>query len=105
MKYAQFITLATLIVLVGCKGSGSPEPMAPPAYLAPQPALMSAAPASDSSPGRAQLWCQTCNRCHNARSPDSYSGNEWALIMTHMRIRGYLTGEDQRVIQQFLQSQ
>src|SRR4051812_32524468 len=105
MKYARFISLAALIILSGCKGSGSPEPMAPPAYHSPQPTLMSAAPAAEKTVGRAQLWSQTCNRCHNARSPDSYSGNEWALIMTHMRIRGYLTGEHQRAIQQFFQSQ
>jgi len=55
--------------------------------------------------GRAEIWSQTCNRCHNARSPDSYSGREWSIVMTHMRVRGYLTGEDQRAILEFLQQQ
>ena len=55
--------------------------------------------------GRAQIWSETCNRCHNTRSPDSYSGKEWSVVMTHMRVRGYLTGDDQRAILEFLQQQ
>ncbi len=112
MTRTRFGTLASVVMTIaGCNGgsSGPSNPMPPPSYLSPQPALMSAArahaPAGEKKVGRAQLWSQTCNRCHNTRSPDSYSGNEWALVMTHMRIRGYLTGEDQRAIQQFLQSQ
>jgi hypothetical protein len=113
MKRIQLVTLVFLVMAIGgCKGgsSGPSEPMPPPSYLSPRPALMSAAapadkPVSEKTVGRAQLWSQICNRCHNTRSPDSYSGNEWALVMTHMRIRGYLTGEDQQAIQQFLQNQ
>jgi len=40
-----------------------------------------------------------------SRSPDSYSGRERAIVMTHMRVRGDLTGEGQRAILEFLQSQ
>ena len=70
------------------------------------PALLSDADAKPApAKGRAQLWSQTCNRCHNTRSPDSYGAREWAIVMTHMRVRGYLTGEDQRAILEFLQSQ
>jgi cytochrome c5 len=70
------------------------------------PALLSADGAKPNAPpakGRSQIWSETCNRCHNTRSPDSYSGREWAIVMTHMRVRGYLTGEDQRAILEFLQ--
>jgi len=70
------------------------------------PALLSADGAKPApAKGRAQLWAETCNRCHNTRSPDSYSGKEWAVVMSHMRVRGYLTGADQRAILEFLQSQ
>ena len=111
---APLLVLATLLTaatLPGCQSSPPP----PAATTTTAPALLNAAPADDTPPpreaaarkplGRAQLWSQTCNRCHNVRSPDSYSGSEWSLIMTHMRIRGYLTGDDQRTIQEFLQSQ
>jgi hypothetical protein len=98
-------TLITAATLLGCQSS--PPPPAPATTSA--PALLNAAPADDAADkqpvGPAQMWSQTCNRCHNLRSPDSYSGTEWSLVMTHMRIRGYLTGEDQRAIQEFLQSQ
>ncbi|HEY7119723.1 MAG TPA: hypothetical protein VH475_24240 [Tepidisphaeraceae bacterium] len=67
------------------------------------PVLLATSPPTNR--GNSQLWSQTCNRCHNARSPDSYNANEWAIVMTHMRIRGYLTGQEQRAILEFLQSQ
>jgi hypothetical protein len=70
------------------------------------PALLSVdggKPSEVPAKGRAQIWAETCNRCHNTRSPDSYSGREWAIVMAHMRVRGYLTGEDQRAILEFLQ--
>ena len=91
-------------LFAGCQTSPAPQSNSG------SPALLSAAPAAtkpSASPaiGRAQLWAQTCNRCHNTRSPDSYSGKEWAVVMSHMRVRGYLTGEDQRAISEFLQSQ
>jgi nitrate/TMAO reductase-like tetraheme cytochrome c subunit len=87
---------ASLLMLIGCQSTSQPKPQAE------KPALLSA----DQKPkGRAELWSQTCNRCHNARSPDSYNAHEWAVVMTHMRVRGYLTGEEQRAIQEFLQSQ
>jgi hypothetical protein len=89
-------------LMVGCQSDGSPG-------LAPEkasPAMLSAdgaGPATKPAKGRAQIWAETCNRCHNTRSPDSYNGRDWAVVMTHMRVRGYLTGEDQRAILQFLQ--
>lgn len=92
-------------LFTGCQSSGSqsnPTPVAantPPAMLSDDGTKPNAPPAK----GRAQIWAETCNRCHNTRSPDSYSGKEWAVVMTHMRVRGYLTGEDQRAILEFLQ--
>jgi cytochrome c5 len=87
---------ASLVVLIGCQSTPQPKPQTE------KPALLSA----DQKPkGGAELWAQTCNRCHNPRSPDSYSPHEWAIIMTHMRVRGYLTGDEQRAILGFLQLQ
>ena len=52
--------------------------------------------------GRAQLWDENCSRCHNLRSPSSYSDAKWEVIMTHMRIRANLSAEDARAILEFL---
>jgi hypothetical protein len=54
--------------------------------------------------GHAQLWSETCNRCHNAWSPDQYSPAQWEVIMMHMRQRASLTGEEYKSILEFLQS-
>jgi cytochrome c5 len=95
------LILGVTLLFIGC--SRSTEPAPEPSH----PNLMSnstTAPAA-APKGRAELWSQTCNRCHNTRPPDSYNANEWATVMLHMRIRGYLPGSDQRAIQEFLQSQ
>jgi cytochrome c5 len=58
-----------------------------------------------SGKGGAQLWTENCSRCHNVRSPDYYSRGQWAIVAQHMRVRGYLTGEEERQITAFLQAQ
>jgi len=58
-----------------------------------------------SDKGGAQLWTENCARCHNPRSPDYYTPGRWTLVAQHMRVRGYLTGEEEREIAEFLQSQ
>jgi hypothetical protein len=54
--------------------------------------------------GAAQLWSENCNRCHNGRPPGEFSDTQWDVIVTHMRIRACLTGEEQRQILAFLQA-
>ena len=103
-KFQLLFGAASLAVLItGCQqASPTPSPSTQvPALLSDADAKAAPAPAK----GRAQLWSQTCNRCHNTRSPDTYGAREWAIVMTHMRVRGYLTGDDQRAILEFLQSQ
>lgn len=51
-----------------------------------------------------QLWSENCTRCHNDRSPASYSDAQWEVAMQHMRIRANLTAEEHRKILEFLQS-
>ena len=52
----------------------------------------------------AQLWAETCNRCHLAPSPADYNDTDWATISMHMRIRANLVDTDIKKIQEFLQS-
>ncbi len=54
--------------------------------------------------GGAQLWADTCQRCHNMRPPTQFSNNEWQMIVHHMRVRADLTGEEEREILAFIQS-
>ena len=54
--------------------------------------------------GGSQLWSENCARCHNMRSPSSYSDAEWGVVMHHMRIRAILTAEEHKKILEFLKS-
>lgn len=70
----------------------------------------SSAPASASgesmptSKGGAQLWAENCMRCHNSRSPSSYSDAEWEVSMLHMRVRANLTAKEHESILEFLKA-
>jgi hypothetical protein len=52
----------------------------------------------------AQLWAENCVRCHNIRSPSSYSPAQWEVVMMHMRVRANLTPEEHKKILEFLKS-
>lgn len=52
----------------------------------------------------AQLWGETCNRCHLAPSPADYNDTDWETISLHMRIRANLTDKEISKIEAFLKS-
>jgi cytochrome c553 len=52
----------------------------------------------------AELWADNCVRCHNIRSPSSYSPAQWEVATMHMRIRANLTPEEHKKILEFLKS-
>lgn len=52
----------------------------------------------------AQLWANTCMRCHNPRPPGAYSDGQWEVAMLHMRLRANLTAEEHKKILEFLKS-
>ena len=54
--------------------------------------------------GRAQIWAETCMRCHNMRSPSNYTDAQWDVVVHHMRVRGYLTTKEARAIEEFLKA-
>ncbi len=54
--------------------------------------------------GGAQLWAENCVRCHNIRSPSSYSPAQWEVAMMHMRLRANLTPEEHKKILEFLKA-
>jgi cytochrome c5 len=59
---------------------------------------------ASSGKGGAQLWTENCIRCHNIRSPSTYSDADWEVAMHHMRIRANLTAEEHKKILEFLKS-
>lgn len=84
------------MVVSGCgqdRSSSSPESGT---------AQAAAAPADE--PAGAELWAENCSRCHNIRSPRSFSSAQWETIVHHMRLRANLTGSEARLITQFLQA-
>ncbi|SNZ01364.1 hypothetical protein [Flagellimonas pacifica] len=52
----------------------------------------------------AQLWGETCNRCHIAPSPADYNDTDWETISLHMRVRANLTEKESMKIEEFLKS-
>ena len=54
--------------------------------------------------GRAQLWQENCNTCHNARSARHYSDQQWEIAMHHMRSRFQITAREHKAILELLQA-
>ncbi len=60
---------------------------------------------TDGDVGRgAVAWSNNCDRCHNMRQPNEFTDNQWRPIISHMRIRAGLTGQEARDILKFLQA-
>lgn len=72
-------------------------------------ALVSTAHAADADQAAgdfasgARSWAQNCARCHNMRDPNEFRDDIWKPIVTHMRVRAGLTGQEARDILEFLQ--
>lgn len=52
----------------------------------------------------AKAWMNNCARCHYLREPKEFRDDQWRVIVTHIRVRAGLTGEQARDITLFLQS-
>lgn len=52
----------------------------------------------------AEMWGETCNRCHLAPSPADYNDTDWSTISLHMRVRANLTEKEITKIEAFLKS-
>ena len=82
-------------ITAGCSNGTAP---------AQQTSTAPAGASATASKGRAQLWSENCMRCHNMRSPETYSDAQWEVAMHHMRLRGDLTAEEHRAILELLKS-
>lgn len=63
-----------------------------------------AATANMSAKPGVQLWGENCGRCHNLRTPASFSDKQWDVVILHMRTRANLTAEEARQIAVFLKA-
>lgn len=63
-----------------------------------------AATAEIASKTGSQLWGENCIRCHNAPPSADYSGAQWEVIGTHMKLRANLTDDETNKIVAYLKS-
>tara|TARA_R110002050_G_scaffold33007_2_gene84458 strand:+ start:46366 stop:46635 length:270 start_codon:yes stop_codon:yes gene_type:complete len=52
----------------------------------------------------AQIWGETCIRCHNTPSPDTFSDVDWEVAGMHMQLRANLTPDEVKKVIKFMQS-
>ncbi|MEQ8554088.1 MAG: hypothetical protein RIC06_09425 [Cyclobacteriaceae bacterium] len=52
----------------------------------------------------AQLWAESCIRCHNTASPATFSDVQWDVAVKHMELRAQLTRVEAEKILEFMQS-
>lgn len=52
-----------------------------------------------------ELWMVRCAKCHNLRHPEDFTEKRWDILILHMRSTANLTGDEQRIILEFLKSQ
>jgi len=52
----------------------------------------------------AKAWAKTCARCHNMKSAQDNSDEEWHVDVTHMRVRANIPGDVARDIEAFLRA-
>ena len=49
-----------------------------------------------------EIWAENCIRCHYLRPSTQYSPAQWDVIVSHMRMRANLNGEEQRAVYQLM---
>jgi len=52
----------------------------------------------------AKAWAKTCARCHNMKSAQDNSDEEWHVDVSHMRVRANIPGDVARDIEAFLRA-
>lgn len=85
-KNGPITTIALVALLAGALAAAA-EPQPDPAAFA----------------RGARAWAEQCARCHNMRDPRELRDDQWRAVVTHMRVRAGLTGDQARDILRFLQ--
>lgn len=50
----------------------------------------------------ATLWRQTCSHCHNFRSAQEFTAQQWPIIVAHMRTRADLSKSEAEAVAAYL---
>jgi mono/diheme cytochrome c family protein len=87
---------------VPASGAGARERSAPPTSLRRPSAAQQ--PGQSAVAAGAKLYGDMCGRCHRPRSPLERTDRDWVTIVTHMRVRANLTGQQARAVLAFLQA-
>lgn len=67
------------------------------------PSMADAPGKGDASRG-VRIWANQCGRCHNMRLPQEFNAQEWHVIISHMRVRAGLTGQQVRDINAYVRN-
>jgi len=84
-KLTYILSVSCLIAIIGYATSCKPSAMI-------------------SAKSGAQIWGETCLKCHNIASPATFSDTEWDVATMHMQLRANLTPDETRKVKEFLQS-
>ena len=68
------------------------------------PSFAADVPQAGNPANGSKAWADNCTRCHNMRSPNDLTDEQWITSVFHMRIRAGLTGQETRDILSFLQA-
>lgn len=52
----------------------------------------------------AQVYANTCNRCHGFRSPVEFNDAQWSIIATHMRVVAGIPADEARAVLTYLRA-
>lgn len=88
IKIIQILILAIFVIPLNSQAENN----GPPYY---------GKPAGDPVRGATE-WANNCARCHNMRNPSEHSDDVWRVIISHMRSRAGLTGQQSRDILAYL---
>lgn len=100
MQQIPLMTLALLLVTAAAAQDPSPTASSPAVTV---PVQATAPPPDMAAFARgAKAWADNCGRCHRMRDPKELSDDQWAVVLTHMRLRAGLDGADVRDIAAFL---
>ncbi len=64
----------------------------------------SSALAEEASISGAEIYAQTCNRCHGFRSPVEFTDARWSVIVTHMRVVAGIPADETRAVLKYLRA-
>ena len=102
MIVLAFGAILSTVALVGCQSHPNTA-AAPGAAATTEPSSFALFGPPPKKSG-VELWADNCARCHNSRPPAEFSGQQWATVVHHMRLRADLTGDEEREITKFLQA-